>query len=71
MKAVGPAAEVVDRTNYLDTADTAVKTEDTAVTGDVDDTAAGAGTYLQNKHTYCISIQYESPIKSIIMYLIH
>ncbi len=52
MKAVGPAAEVVDRTNYLDTADTAVKTEDTAVTGDVDDTAAGAGTYLQNNtHT--------------------
>ncbi len=65
MKASGPAAEVVDRTNHLDTADTAdtaVKYEDTAVQAaddtavavddvDVDDTAA-AGAYLQtNAHT--------------------
>ncbi len=57
MKSAGPAAEVVDRTDQLDTANTAVKTEDTAVQAvdytavavdDVDDTAsAAAGIYLQ------------------------
>ncbi len=57
-KAAWPAAEVVDRTDHLDTADTAMKTEDTAVLAaddtavavdDMDDTAAAtaAGTYLQ------------------------
>ncbi len=62
MKAGGPVAQVVDRTDKLDTADTAVKTKDTAVKTeytavavddmDVDDTAAAAGTYLQtNAHT--------------------
>ncbi len=63
MKAAGPA-EVVDRTDQQNTADTAVMTEDTAVKTedtavpvddvDVDDTAAAAvaGTYLQtNAHT--------------------
>ncbi len=51
MKAAGPAAEDVDRTDQLDTA---VKTEDTAMAVDdvdVDDTAA-ADAYLQtNTHT--------------------
>ncbi len=55
MKAAGLAAEVVDRTDQLDTADTAVKTEDTAVAVDdvdVDDTAAADGAYLQtDTHT--------------------
>ncbi len=54
MKAAGPAAKVLDRTDQLDTADTAVKTEDIAVAVDdvdVDDTAA-AGAYLQtDAHT--------------------
>ncbi len=51
MRAAGPASEVVDRTDELDTADTAVKSEYTAVWAadettvavdyvDVDDTAA-------------------------------
>ncbi len=66
IKTAGPAAEVVDRTDQLDTADTAMKTEDTAVwavddtavaVDDVDDTAA-AGTYF-------INIRYESFIKLI------
>ncbi len=48
MNAAGPAAEVVDSTDQLDTADTAVKTEYTAVAVDVvDDTTAAAGAYLQ------------------------
>ncbi len=63
MKAAGHAAEVVDRSDQLDTADTAVKTADTAVKTEdtvvavyVDDTAATAGAYLQtNTHTASVS----------------
>ncbi len=58
MKVAGTAAEVVDRTDQLDTADTAVKTKCTAVKTEdtdvaVDDTAAAAvGAYLQtDAHT--------------------
>ncbi len=54
MKAAGPSAQVVDRTDQLDTADTAVKTEVTAmVVYDVDvDDVATAGVYLQtDSHT--------------------
>ncbi len=66
MKAAGPAAKVVDRTDHLNMEDTAVKTEDTSVQAvedttvavdDVDDTVAvtaatAAGAYLEtNTHT--------------------
>ncbi len=64
MKAARPAAEVVDRTDQLDTADTAVKSEDTAVRAaedtavavdDVDDTVAAACAYLQT-HAHTASV---------------
>ncbi len=60
MKAAGHAAEVVDRTDQLDTADTDVKTEDTAVQAvdntalavdDVDDTAAADACLQTDAHT--------------------
>ncbi len=54
MKAVGTTAEVVDRTVKLDTADSTVKTEDTAVTVDdvdVDDTATAGGCLHTEAHT--------------------
>ncbi len=63
MKATGPAAEVVDRTDQLDTTDTTVKTDDTAVAVndvDVDDTAAGR---------YCISIRCESSYHHHLIYV--
>ncbi len=63
MKAAEPAAEVVDRTDQLDTADAAMKTEDAAVQAaddtavavdDVDDTAAtaaGMGDHISEEHS--------------------
>ncbi len=55
MKVAGPAAEVVDRTDQLNTADTAVKIEytavqtvdDTAVAVDVVEVTTAAGAFLQ------------------------